>query len=182
MRTQEQITQEFRESLTRARALWDELLACVKAKPADPEEPKYRDVTEADIGKEVDVSDYHDFSEIRKGTLGMISNIGNFYLKDGIPYDYARIRITPEIPQQFKVGDWVVCREIPKNQDEPPVFTDYMIHYVGLAGQVCQARSTSCHVEFSNDDFWDYRNEWLSPATPDEIAASVKIIVDGSSG
>jgi hypothetical protein len=28
MRTQEQITQEFREALTRARALWDELLAC----------------------------------------------------------------------------------------------------------------------------------------------------------
>jgi hypothetical protein len=106
MRTQEQITQEFRESLTRARALWDELLACVKAKPADPEEPKYRDVTEADIGKEVEVSDYHDFSGVLKGTLGMISNIGNVYLKDGIPYDYARIRITPdEIAAARKLQD-----------------------------------------------------------------------------
>jgi hypothetical protein len=38
MRTQEQITQEFREALTRAGALWGELLAChyglQKATPA----------------------------------------------------------------------------------------------------------------------------------------------------
>jgi hypothetical protein len=106
MRTQEQITREYQDTLKKAKALWDELLACVKAKPADPEEPKYRDVTEADIGKEVEVSDYHDFSEVLKGTLGMISNDGNVYLKDGILYDYARIRITPdEIAAARKLQD-----------------------------------------------------------------------------
>ncbi len=113
MRTQEQITREYQDTLKKAKALWGELLACVNAKP--------------------------------------------------------------EIPQQFKVGDWVVCRE----QHYDKEFVSYMRDNVGKAVQIRSVDMNDFLTYFAGG--WWYKAEWLSHATPDEIAAARKL-QDGSSG
>lgn len=167
MRTKDEITTDYRNTLLRAERLWVELLECVNAKPDEPEEPKYRDVREKDVGKEIEVSDFDDFKEVNSGILGMISNRGVIFCKDGGSWPYALIRITPEKPQQFKVGDWVVCRE----QHDHAEFTNDMLDFVGKAMQIEKVDTDD--LPYFAGEYW-YKAEWLSHATPAEIAAAQK--------